>query len=112
MRNARVKAVNLKVGDVISGKRIGHAPFVHKTKRGTTVHLFLSNHGRIETVKLGGEQDVSVKRPVYNLTAKPKRRLRVKESKPVAQAEAPAPIAPPVEVEAAILRAEVRSGCH
>ncbi len=85
MRNANVTAANLKMGDVINGKRINHAPIVHPTKRGTTVHFFVSNHGRMEPVSLLATATVNVKRPIYNLTRKPKPKVRAKDGTPVAQ---------------------------
>jgi hypothetical protein len=113
MKYARVKAVNLKVGDVIAGKRINTTPFVHKSKRqGDTVHFFLSNHGRVEPVKLGASEEVAVKRPIYNLTKKPRRKVRVKEATPVAQTIVPvAEAALDSPIEAAISRAELMAGC-
>jgi hypothetical protein len=100
MRNARVKAINLKVGDVIGGQRVNHTPFVHRN----SVHLFLSNHGKIEAAKFKADDDVSVKRPLYNLTRKPKATLRAKGEAVVAEHIAP------TAVEAAVQRAEAAAG--
>lgn len=103
MRHARVKAVNLKVGDVIKGMRIGQIPLVHKTARKTTVNFFVSNHGKIEAVQLVGDADVVVKRPVYNLTRKPKQKVRVKEDKPVANIESPVVVDSPLPSDTLLL---------
>lgn len=92
MRHARVKAVNLKVGDVVNGMRIGQRPLVHTTTKGTTVHFFVSNHGKIEAVKLAGDFDVVVKRPVYNLTRKPRQKVKVKEKLSMKEADFTGPI--------------------
>lgn len=103
MRHARVKAVNLKFGDVINGQRIRTTPFVHKSKSGDTVHFFLSNHGRVEPAKLLATQEVSVKRPIYNLTRKPKRKATEVVAQLIQQP-------PQTAIDEAVRRAEVAAG--
>lgn len=70
MKEVLIQAAELREGDVINGQRVNHKPIVKGRKGFEKVHIFLTspNGYVVKHKKFKVVQDISVKRPKYNLT--------------------------------------------
>lgn len=70
MKEVLIEAGELREGDVIGGQRVNHKPIVKGRKGFEKVHVFLvsPNGYVVKHRKFKVMQDISVKRPKYNLT--------------------------------------------